>query len=187
MSAMWSGRHPAVAAPWIAGWRGAAAVVAFAALLVACALLLLGTEGRSGGHDHGAQVVAVPGGFMRVDAVTPDAPMKMAGMPMPSGPNVKDVPKGFRRFTVAVTLFASGGHGLHVTPDRFRISAAGQAPRRPVDDDRDDVYVPDGTAYPRELTFDVPSATRNVELSFLPGGEAATLRLGQAPAGHAHG
>jgi hypothetical protein len=176
---------------WVAGRHAAAAMVALAAVLLAAAVVLLGGGGGAGGHHHGAaaRVVAVAGGLLRVDAVTEDAPMRMAGMPMPSGPNVKDVPRGFRRFTVAVTLLARGGRGMHVTPDRFRLTAAGQAPRVPIDDDRDDVYVPGGTSYPRELTFDVPRAVTAARLSVRGGAQSIGLRLGAAPAAgadHAH-
>jgi hypothetical protein len=176
---------------WIAGRRAALATAAFAVALLVGAVVLLGTGG-SDGHGHGtvARVVAVPGGAMRIDSITPDTPMTMSGMPMPSGPNVKDVPTGFRRFTVAVTLFAEGSRGMHVTPDRFRITAAGKAPRPPIDDDRDDVYVPRGTAYPREVTFDVPKHAKTAKLTIQGGERAIALRLGAAPPApgdHAHG
>ena len=113
----------------------------------------------------------------------------MGGMPMPRGPNMRHVPHGYRRFTVAVTLLARDEKGMHVTPDRFRISASGTAPSAPIDDDRDDVWVPAGTSYPRELTFDVKQAATTAALTMRGAERSITLALGPAPAasGHAHG
>jgi len=166
-------------------------MAALAAALLATAVALLGTGGGSTVPHHaaGQRVVAVPGGLLRVDAVTPDSPMSMGGMPMPSGPNVKDVPRGYRRFTMSVTLFARHGRGMHVAPGNFRLIVSGRPPRAPIDDDRDDVYVPDGTTYPRELTFDVPAKVTSARLTVAGGDEAVVVPLRQQPAGreHSHG
>lgn len=180
------GGGPIDGTEWVAGRRGATAMVALAAALLATAVALLGTGGGSTGHHHAAapRVIAVPGGLLRVDAVTPDSPMSMGGMPMPSGPNVKDVPRGYRRFTMSVTLFARHGHGMHVAPGNFRLTVRGRPPQAPIDDDRDDVYVPDGTSYPREMTFDVPRSATTAKLTAAGADAAVTLPLGRAPTGH---
>jgi hypothetical protein len=172
---------------WTAGRRGTAAMAALAAALFATAAALLGTGGGSNGHHHAAaRVVAVPGGLLRVDAVTPDSPMSMGGMPMPSGPNVKDVPRGYRRFTVSVTLFARHGRGMHVAPGNFRLVVHGRPPRAPIDDDRDDVYVPYGTTYPRELTFDAPEKVTSARLTVAGADEAVVVPLRREFAGREH-
>jgi len=166
---------------WGAGRRATVALGALLAALLVLGAALLGTRHAPVGHHGAADAVALKGGLLRVDAVTPDRPMRMAGMPMGSGPNMKDVPKGFRRFTVSVTLVAGDGDGLRVSPASFRVSARGVAPRRPIDDDTDVVVVPPRTSFPRELTFDVPQVARDVRLTVQGGEHPVPLTLAAAP------
>src|SRR4051812_4092873 len=137
----------------IAGRRAVVALLAAIAALLGAGALMLGGGRGAEGHGHGTATsgVALPGGVLRVDSVTPEAPMQMHGMPMGTGPGMKNVPKGERRFTVAVTVFAGEGKGLRVAAEHFSVSADATAPRRPIDDDTDVVFVPAGASFPRRL------------------------------------
>lgn len=168
---------------WIQGRRGAVALAALSAALLAVGALVLGVRSAPDDHGHATVGASLPGGYLRVDSVTADTPMKMAGMPMGKGPNMKDVPKGSRRFTVAVTLFAREGDGVRVSANRFRVSADGAPSTPPIDDDTDAVFVPRGASFPRQLTFDVPTRSRRVTLAVSGGDHAIPLALGPAPAG----
>ena len=191
------GRERAMAdTAWIGSGRAAAALLALTAALLAAGAVLLGPGGAP--HRHGGAVaraaVAFPGGVLRVDGVSEDHRMTakdMGGMPMPKGPGVKDIPPGHRRFTITVTVAAEARGGVHITPGRFRLAAPGASPAAPRDDDRDDVYVPAGAAFARDLSFDVPERARTAALTISGGERSIPLRLGAAPAtaghGHQHG
>jgi hypothetical protein len=177
---------------WIGGGRAAVALVALTAALLAAGALLLGAGVAP--HRHGGAAarasIAFPGGVLRVDGVSEDHRMTakdMGGMPMPKGPGVKDIPPGHRRFTITVTVGAEAPGGVHITPDRFRLAAPGAPPAAPRDDDRDDVFVPAGAAFARDLSFDVPQRARTAELTIRGGDRSIPLRLGAAPAAEGHG
>src|SRR3954451_2182521 len=136
------------------GWVAVALVALTAALLASTALLVGGAASRQEAVD--AASATFPGGTLHLDGVTAQHQMTakdMGGMPMPKSPAVHAVPRGYRQFTISITVSARAPEGVRVTPDSFRLVVPGKPPATPIDDDTDVIFVPAGAAFPRDLTF----------------------------------
>lgn len=138
--------------------------------------------------------VAVSGGFLRVDRITPEsmAPMnadKFAGSGMSmSGMGMDMAPKGYRRFTAEVTLVGQASNGLPFSAEQFQLVAPGLAPVGPHRSNLPAGVVPRGSAVSGTLVFQVPETARELALRFGDARQMIALDLGASPehGGHAH-
>ena len=139
------------------------------------------------------EAVEVPGGLLRVDAVTPEymAPMQSdkfaaSGMSM-SAMGMDMAPEGKRRIAVDVSLAAEKS-GLPYSPERFRIAGEGMEETGPIRDQLGAGAVPLVSAISGTLIFQVPEDAKELELRFADGRPVA-LDLPAAEEGddHSHG
>ncbi len=173
----------AVAGVLAAGAWGLAAPRAYADLGAGAQHAGHSGHGQSAG---GVESITFPGGRVKVDrAINVDLsmPMQGPGMSMPMGPGVPEVPKGYRLVDVEVTLQALAGGGLRFDESRFQVQGQGVGPTRPQLTDQPGNFVPEGGLLSRTLTFQVPDAARDMELTIDGGDRPLPLKLGPAPAG----
>lgn len=137
------------------------------------------------------ETVEVAGGTLRVDAVTPEtmAPMQAdkfaaSGMNM-SAMGMDMAPEGERRFTVEVTLEASGGD-LGYAAEDFRVEGEGTEPSAPIRGTPESATVPDGAAVSGTLLFQVPEEAKDLTL-VLDGGRPVALDAGPPAGEDRHG
>lgn len=134
--------------------------------------------------------VEVPGGLLRVEAVTPEhmAPMQSSkfsagGMSM-SSMGMDMAPEGFERFTVEVDLLSEGG--LDYSPRDFRLSGEGVETHGPVRSQLGEGEVPEGSAVSGNLVFQAPEGAKNLTLEF-EGGRPISLDMPAREGGGGHG
>lgn len=164
-------------------------------MLATVAVLIAGVWGFSSSLAAGpapvrtGEAVEVPGGLMRVDKVTPEhmAPMQMdkfakKGMNM-SGMVPDMTPKGFRRFSVDVTLVGQESGGLAYSVDRFRISGEGTKETKPLRGEFEPGTVPEGSVVSGTMIFQVPEDAKGLRMSF-DGGTPVALDLKPGKAGN---
>src|ERR687885_165684 len=137
---------------------------------------------------HLGEPVEVPGGLLRVDRVIPEhlAPMHnnkfgQSGMSM-SAMGIDVPPKGYRRFTVEITLAAEARAGLHSTAGQFHLTGKGMSETGTLRHRLGDGVIPSGSASSGSLTFQVPETASDLQLSFRGGERPIALPLG--PASH---
>lgn len=137
------------------------------------------------------EAVAVPGGALLVEKVTPEhmAAMKMGkfgqqGMNM-AMPNMDMAPDGYARFSVNVTLEARGGE-LAYAPEDFRLSGEGFDADGPVRSQLGEGAVPDGSAVSGSLVFQAPEGAKGLTLEF-DGGRPVALDPPAAQGQQDHG
>lgn len=138
--------------------------------------------------------VAVPGGFLLVDKVTPEHMAAMqsgkfaaGGMDM-SSMGMDMAPEGTRRFAVDVTLAAEGGD-LSYSPEDFRVTGEGMKKETyPIRHRLGASVIPAGSAVSGNLVFQVPEAAKELVLSFGDAGgrQQVALDLGPASQDNAH-
>jgi hypothetical protein len=178
--------------------RGAACVAIAAALVVAA---LWGLSGSRVGSLPAASVgedVRLGDGALRVERVGDEEigamPMKMSGPGMTEpGSAGKEVhiPHGMRRLGMDITVSApASSSGVRVQRGDFRLAADGHEGVAPVGDDMTRSLVPAGTSLSANLAFNVPKATKKVQLLVRGAARPISLTLG-APApsssgGHDH-
>jgi len=133
-------------------------------------------------------VLTVPGGEMRVDAVRPEIMVhSMRGMPASLMPDA--LPEGFRRFSVDVSLLAGRGEVLEYGPDRFRIGGTeieDIAPHRVTFADAD---LPGGEMMTVSMLFEAPLDVEVVWLTFEGASDKVILEgdLGDGHGDHGEG
>jgi hypothetical protein len=165
-----------------------------AAVIALWGLLGLGLSRSSGTVAQPGELVAVPGGLLRVDRVIPEHMAAMdaggfarAGMNM-SGMGIDMAPQGYRRFTVELTLVGQVNGGLHYSADQFRLTGRGMEETGTYRHQPGAAVVPRGTATSVSLTFQVPDGASELSLHFRDGERPIALDLGPAgeQGGHAH-
>lgn len=164
-------------------------------LAVAGAFLALQTLGRGPaavGPARLGEPVEVPGGLLRVDRVIAEsmAPMQAdkfarSGMSM-AAMGMDMAPKGYRRFTVEVTLVGQAGGGLRYAADQFRLSGQGAPETGPLRHHLGDGLVPAGATLAGQLVFQAPETAGGLLLRFAGGGRAIALDLESSSDDHDH-
>jgi hypothetical protein len=141
--------------------------------------------------------VAVPGGFLLVDKVTPEHMAAMrsgkfaaSGMNM-SGMGMDMAPEGTRRFAVDITLAAEGGD-LSYSPEDFRVTGEEMKKEaHPIRHRLGASTIPAGSAVSGSLVFQVPEAAKELVLSLGDAGGRQQVALDLGPASqdgaHPHG
>lgn len=172
---------------------GLALALALAGLFFAADMLRRGAA--PGGAPIGAQV-RLPGGWLRVDSVTPEhmAPMNLAafnrfGMNMSQSMGMDMPAEGDVRFAVGLTLAAEAPGGMRYDLEQFRVIGAGMEDAAPV---RSNVAVlsetlAPGTAIRVGLVFDAPETATDLRL--VGPGLESPIMLGINPStveGHEH-
>ncbi len=169
-----------------ARWSLFAGALLFVAVLVALAAGgwgLLVSLGAPAPPAAVGETVEVPGGFLRVDGITPEhmAPMQAgkfgaSGMSM-SSMGMDMAPEGFRRFTVEVSLAAPEGGSLDYSAEDFRISGAGVPETGPVRHQLEAGTLPPGSGTSGALIFQAPEEAGNLLLTFGDARQPVVLEL----------
>lgn len=176
--------------------RKVAGFLLFAALLGALVVAGWGVLSSLGNRDEVparlGEPVALPGGALVVDGVTPEsmAPMQTSkfsasGMNMPAM-GMDMAPEGYRRFTVEVTLAAGEAASLAYSAEDFRVSGNGTKTVAPLRDQLEGASLPAGSEISGTLVFQVPDEAKNLTLSYR-GGQPVALDLGPKSGGHSQG
>lgn len=167
------------------------------ALVVAAALAVAGWGLRaasiSGGYRVPAsmgEAVRVSGGTLRVDRIIPEnmAPLHSdkfahSGMSM-SGMGMDMAPKGQRRFSVEITLIATGAGGLHYSASQFRVTGKDMEPTGPHRQQLGDGRLARGSAVSSTLTFQAPENASQLVLRY--GADARPIALALDDGHHEH-
>lgn len=178
-----------------------ARVLPVAVVSVVLAAGVWGTVGPRGEHAHpgglGEPVALAGGGTVRVDRVGDidvgrmDMPMSGPGMqlPAPNGAKMPAVPKGQRRIGIDLTVASSRGRdAVRFRARDVQVIPAGSSTA--VDAAAADALrevVPPGASFSTNLAFNVPKATRSLQLRYRGAESPIVLPLGRAPAsGHHH-
>lgn len=137
------------------------------------------------------ETVEVPGGLLRVEKVTPEsmAPMQMSSAQAPSGSageGMERAPKGYRRFTVEVTLVGRESGGFAYSADDFRLTGEGVKESGVVRSQLAAGTLPEGSAIAGGLVFQAPKEAKGLTLSF-DGGRPVALNLNPAEGGRDSG
>lgn len=138
-------------------------------------------HGQSAGA---AESITFPGGRVTVDRVIDvdlSMPMQGPGMSMPMGSGVPQVPKGYRLIDVEISLRALAGGGLPFDARKFQVQGPGFGPTRPQPTEEAQNLIPQGGLLSRTLTFQVPEAAQELELTVEGGDRPLQLKLGPAP------
>jgi hypothetical protein len=175
-------------------------VLPIALVAVVLAAGVWGTIGKRAPHPHaaalGEQVALAGGGTLRVDRVGNvdvghmDMPMSGPGMqlPAPNGAKMPHVPKGQRRIGVDLTLASPReADAVHFRASDMQVAPAGSP--NPVNAAAADVLrevVPSGASFSTNLAFNVPKATRRLEVRYRDAERPIALTLGRAPASRHH-
>jgi hypothetical protein len=107
-------------------------------------------------------------------------------MSMPPDAGIPAVPKGYHLIDVDVTVWALAGSDLRFDAGWFRVQGQGAGPTRALPTDESREVIPRGGSLSRTLTFQVPDAARDLELTVEGGDRPLELRLGPAAdGGHA--
>lgn len=182
-------KSPSRRRPLVAG------ALLFAATLVVLAAGgwgLFAALGAPAPASAAGDTVEVPGGFLRVDGVTPEhmAPMKMkdfgaSGMSMQST-GMDMPPEGFRRFTVDISLAASENGNFSYSAKDFTVSGEGLEETTPLRHQLEAGTLAPGSATSGALVFQAPEEAKNLMLSFGDGRQPVALDLKPGEGGHGH-
>lgn len=152
-----------------------------AIVVAVCAALGAGYLGMRVDREHGdpatvGEVLSVPDGELRVDAVRHwNESQHMKGMP---GMQIPDpLPDGYRRFWTDVTIHSTGGAGLAYEPTAFTVSGEGLEPTGPHSASEGLDRILPGAQATVTLLFQVPDELDDVLLK-LPGATSPVLLPG---------
>ncbi|WP_166397031.1 DUF4352 domain-containing protein [Rubrobacter marinus] len=171
---------------------GAALAVGVAVSLAAGGWGIFSSLGVEPSPARTGEPVEIPGGFVRVDAMTPEHMAAMqadkfaaSGMNM-SSMGMDMAPEGQRRFVVDVTLAAEDG-AMSYSPDDFRLTGEGVEESGPLRETFEEGQaIPAGGAVSGSLVFQAPEDADGLELSF-DGGRPVALDLPPATGEEGHG
>ena len=169
--------------PWLAGGVLALALIG---ALAAGYWGLVASRGHEGTPEEQAaigEIVAVPGGQMRIEGVAPELIQHgtMAGMSMPD-----PVPDGYRRFSVDVTLLALSEGGLSYSPGSFTISGEGVEAAGPHRAAVAPGVVPQNMRMSMSMVFQAPEDADHIWLTFKGADRRVLLEGDLGDADHDH-
>jgi hypothetical protein len=179
------GRRPRETAP---STGRSTLVIAVLLAVSASVIVLAGWAAMSltpGKGSSGATEIAVKGGVVQFEGVTPEVLAHAPGMPGQMMP--QPVPAGFRRISVEISLLATGT-GMTYDAGNFRMSAPGVKPVPPQRDALGSGVVPEGSRVNGELVFVVPESARTLSLHLRGADGSIPVDAGPAPehsGGHA--